>query len=68
MFIALFHICFWANHDLQEVFMKLMRSILLLIDTRNETQYELRHIPLAIRTPDSFDDLARDQEIVAYCA
>ena len=48
--------------------MKLMRSILLLIDTRNETQYELRHIPLAIRTPDSFDDLARNQEIVAYCA
>lgn len=41
---------------------------ILIIDTRNESQYELRHIPSAIRKPDSFDDLAHDQEIVAYCA
>jgi 3-mercaptopyruvate sulfurtransferase SseA len=41
---------------------------ILVIDTRISTRYDLKHIPGAITRPDSFDEVAHDQEIVAYCA
>ncbi len=40
----------------------------LVIDTRISNQYELRHIPGAIARPSSFEEILRDQEIIAYCA
>jgi rhodanese-related sulfurtransferase len=41
---------------------------ILVIDTRiGHKQYELMHVPGAIRNPRSFDDVAHDQAIVAYC-
>jgi len=41
---------------------------ILIVDTRNSSVFELRHVPGAIMKPDSFDDVAHDQEIVAYCS
>ena len=41
---------------------------ILVVDTRNSTIYDLRHVPGAIAKPDSFDDVPHDQEIVAYCS
>lgn len=41
---------------------------ILVIDTRNSTIYDLKHIPRAIMKPDSFDEVAHDQEIIAYCS
>lgn len=40
---------------------------ILVIDTRSKIEYDLRHLPGAITRPDSYDDVAHDQEIVAYC-
>jgi major membrane immunogen (membrane-anchored lipoprotein) len=41
---------------------------ILVIDTRtSRRQYDLQHIPGAIRQSRSFDDVARDRAIVAYC-
>jgi rhodanese-related sulfurtransferase len=41
---------------------------ILIIDTRiGSRQYELSHIPGAIKKPRSLDDVAHDQAIVAYC-
>ena len=41
---------------------------ILIIDTRiGSRQYNLRHIPGAIKNARSLDDVAHDQAIVAYC-
>ena len=42
---------------------------ILVIDTRTGSrQYDLQHIPGAIRNTGGFGDLAHDRTIVAYCA
>lgn len=41
---------------------------ILILDTRiGSRQYELSHIPGAIKKPRSLNDVAHDQAIVAYC-
>jgi rhodanese-related sulfurtransferase len=41
---------------------------ILVIDTRiGSRQYDLQHIPGAIKRPRSLNDVAHDQAIVAYC-
>jgi len=41
---------------------------ILVVDTRNATLYDLKHIQGAIMKPNSFDNVPHDQEIVAYCS
>ena len=41
---------------------------ILIIDTRGEAVYDVRHLPGAVLAPDSYDDVPHDQEIILYCA
>lgn len=41
---------------------------IVVVDTRPTSTYDKKHIAGAITRPDSFDDIAHDQEIIAYCA
>ncbi len=42
---------------------------ILVIDARiGSRQYDLQHVPGAIKNPRRFDDVAREQAIVAYCS